>query len=191
MLVVSHDPQVAGVGLAHRAHLRGAAGNGCRAVPTLDEAFDALEGLVVNVEIKGFPTEPDADPERIVARGVVALLERRALYEHAIVSSFELDCIDAVHALDARVTTAWLTMSLPAATAFPIAAERGHTWVHPDRATMLGAGRGLDDARGRARSGCASTSGPSTIPTRSRARRRGCRRDHHERAGCRARSVLG
>jgi len=32
-------------------------------VATLEEAFDALAGLIVNVEIKCFPTEPDADPD--------------------------------------------------------------------------------------------------------------------------------
>jgi glycerophosphoryl diester phosphodiesterase len=137
-LVVSHDPAVAGAGLLIEctlAELRAAAPS----VPTLDEAFDALDGLLVNVEIKGFPTEPDADPGRIVARGVVAMLERRALREHVMVSSFELDCIDVVHALDERVTTAWLTMNLPASTSLPIAKQRGHAWVNPDRASMLGA----------------------------------------------------
>jgi glycerophosphoryl diester phosphodiesterase len=138
VLVVSHDPMVAGAGVLVEhsfAELRATAPS----VPTLAEAFDALEGLVVNVEIKGFPTEPDADPERIVARGVVELVDARDLRERVIVSSFELDCVDAVHGLDPRITTAWLTMSLPTATSLPIAVERGHTWVHPDRETMRGA----------------------------------------------------
>lgn len=138
VLVITHDPEVAGAGLLIErtfAELRASAPT----VPTLDEAFDALDGLVVNVEIKGFPTEPDADPERVVARGVVELVDRRAQHEHVIVSSFELDCVDAVRALDPRVTTAWLTMNLPTATSLPIAVERGHRWVHPDRETMRGA----------------------------------------------------
>jgi glycerophosphoryl diester phosphodiesterase len=137
-LVVSHDPRVAGAGvlIEHSlAELRAAAPS----VPTLDEAFDALDGMLVNVEIKGFPTEPDADPERLVARGVVDLVDRRALHDRVIVSSFELDCVDAVHALDGRVATAWLTMNLAPSTSLPIAVERGHAWVHPDRASMLGA----------------------------------------------------
>jgi glycerophosphoryl diester phosphodiesterase len=137
VLVISHDPAVEGAGLLIErsfADLRATAPS----VPTLAEAFDALEGLVVNVEIKGFPTEPDADPERVVARGVVELVEQRALHDRVIVSSFELDCIDAVRVLDPRVTTAWLTMALPASTSLPIAAERGHAWVNPDRETMRG-----------------------------------------------------
>jgi glycerophosphoryl diester phosphodiesterase len=105
-------------------------------VPTLAEAFDVLAGMIVNVEIKCFPMEPDADPERIVVRGVVELVAQRDLYEPVIVSSFDLDAVDAVRALDPRVVTAWLTAGLPPATTIPIVADRGHTWLNPDRATM-------------------------------------------------------
>lgn len=138
VLVLSHDPVVAGLGLLIEhtfAEVRAAVPS----VPTLEEAFDVLAGLVVNVEIKGFPTEPDADTERVVARGVVDLVDRRGLHDHVIVSSFELACIDAVREFDGRVTTGWLTMGLPSASALPIAAERGHEWLNPDRETMLGA----------------------------------------------------
>lgn len=138
VLVLSHDPVVAGLGLLIEhsfAEVRATVPS----VPTLDEAFDALAGLVVNVEIKGFPTEPDADTDRVVARGVVDLVDRRGLHERVIVSSFELACIDAVRAFDSRVPTAWLTMGLPTASAMPIAAERGHEWLNPDRETMRGA----------------------------------------------------
>jgi glycerophosphoryl diester phosphodiesterase len=138
VLVVSHDPAVDGLGLLVEhsfAHVRATVPR----VATLEEAFDALTGMIVNVEIKCFPTEPDADPERLVARGVVELIARRDLYEQVIVSSFELDAVDVVHGLDPRVTTAWLTSGLAPATTLPIAAARGHAWLHPDRATMSAA----------------------------------------------------
>src|SRR5947207_57083 len=131
VLVVSHDPVVEGFGLLVEhpfAALRAAVPR----VPTLDEAFDAITGLLVNVEIKCFPTEPDADPKRFVARGVVELVSQRALHEQVIVSSFELDAVDTVRALDERVVTAWLTSGLAPATTVPITAERGHAWLHPD-----------------------------------------------------------
>jgi glycerophosphoryl diester phosphodiesterase len=137
VLVVSHDPVVAGFGLLVERPFAALRAEAPR-VPTLAEAFDALAGLLVNVEIKCFPTEPDADPERVVARGVVAMVAERALYENVIVSSFELDAVDVVHTLDPRVVTAWLTMGLAAETTVPIAVDRGHRWVHPDRAQMLG-----------------------------------------------------
>jgi glycerophosphoryl diester phosphodiesterase len=138
VLVLSHDPVVEGFGLLFDhsfAELRAAVPS----VATLDEAFDVLAGLVVNVEIKCFPTEPDADPERHVARGVVDLVGRRGLYEQVIVSSFELDAIDAVRSLDERVVTAWLTSGLAPETTLPIVAGRGHAWLNPDRASMSGA----------------------------------------------------
>jgi glycerophosphoryl diester phosphodiesterase len=136
VLVVSHDPVVEGLGLLVE-HPFERVRSTVPQVATLEEAFDALADMIVNVEIKCFPTEPDADPERIVARGVVELVDRRGLHDDVIVSSFELDAIDVVHALDARVTTAWLTSRLAPATSVPIAVARGHAWVNPDRATML------------------------------------------------------
>jgi glycerophosphoryl diester phosphodiesterase len=135
VLVLSHDPVIAGYGLVVEhpfEHLRAERPQ----VPTLEEAFDALAGMIVNVEIKCFPIEPDADPERLVVRGVVEMVGRRDLYERVIVSSFELDAVDIVRALDARIVTGWLTSGLPTARAIPIAAARGHAWLNPDRATM-------------------------------------------------------
>src|ERR1700687_3544713 len=71
VLVLSHDPVIDGFGLLveHPFERRRAR---VPSVPTLEEAFDALAGMLVNVEIKCFPIEPDADPERLVVRGVVA-----------------------------------------------------------------------------------------------------------------------
>jgi glycerophosphoryl diester phosphodiesterase len=141
VLVVSHDPVVEGFGLLVE-HPFSALRAGAPRVPTLEEAIDLLTealDLVVNVEIKCFPTEPDADPERVVVRGVVDVIEQRDLYEQVVVSSFELDAIDAVRTLDARVVTAWLTSGLAPAMTAPIAAARGHAWLHPDRSSMSGA----------------------------------------------------
>jgi glycerophosphoryl diester phosphodiesterase len=135
VLVLSHDPVIAGYGLIVEhpfEHLRAALPQ----VPTLEEVFDALAGMIVNVEIKCFPIEPDADPERIVVRGVVEMIGRRDLYERVIVSSFELDAVDIVHSLDARIVTAWLTSGMVTDQSIPIAVARGHAWVNPDRKTM-------------------------------------------------------
>jgi glycerophosphoryl diester phosphodiesterase len=148
VLVLSHDPVIDGFGLLVEhpfERLRAAVPS----VPTLEEAFDALAGMLVNVEIKCFPIEPDADPERLVVRGVVAMIERRDLYEWVIASSFELEAIDLVRALDARIPTAWLTSRLASATTIPIVAARGHAWLNPDRATMTASttdGRAVDAA---------------------------------------------
>ena len=141
VIVVSHDPVIEGFGLllAHPfAKLRAEVPS----VPTLGEVLALLTGeldLLVNIEIRCFPTEPDADPERVVVRAVVEMVGRGDLYEKVIVSSFELDAIDVVRTLDARIPTAWLTSGLAPETTVPIAAARGHAWLHPDRSTMTGA----------------------------------------------------
>lgn len=138
VLVVNHDPEVAGVGLISLVsfeELRAAE----PAVATIEEALDALEGLVVNLEIKCLPWEPDADADATVARAVVALVEQRAMFDRAVVSSFDLATVDAVRALDTRVATGWLTMGLDTEVTLPIAQERGHPWLHPDAGTASAA----------------------------------------------------
>jgi glycerophosphoryl diester phosphodiesterase len=138
VLVLSHDSVITGFGLLVEhpfERLRAAVPS----VSTLEEAFDALAGMIVNVEIKCFPTEPDADPERVVVRGVVEMVARRDLFGRVIVSSFELAAVDIVRTIDARVATAWLTSGLAPATTIPIAAARGHAWLNPDRGSMTAA----------------------------------------------------
>src|SRR4051794_26258624 len=69
-LVVHHDPQVEGFGIIYEhdfATLRTARPD----VPTLAEALGACAGMIVNVEVKCLPWEPDADtPEHEVVRAV-------------------------------------------------------------------------------------------------------------------------
>ena len=48
-------------------------------IPTLAEALDACAGMIVNVEIKCLPWEPDADtPDRVVVRAVVDLVRAQS-----------------------------------------------------------------------------------------------------------------
>ena len=78
VLVVHHDPHVDGFGLIVEhpfAALRAAHPE----IPTLAEALDACAGMIVNVEIKCLPWEPDADtPDRAVVHAVVELLRAQA-----------------------------------------------------------------------------------------------------------------
>jgi glycerophosphoryl diester phosphodiesterase len=106
-------------------------------VPSLAEALDECAGLVVNVEIKNSPFEPDHDPDRTVADDVVALLRERGGRDRVLVSSFDLATIDRVLALDAGVPTAFLTFVDPVgAEAVVLAAERGHAAIHPHEGTV-------------------------------------------------------
>jgi len=136
VLVVHHDPALDGLGvLAERPfdELRRAA----PWIPTLAESLDVLDGVLVNVEVKCLPHEPDADPAHEVARAVVEEIHRRDLASHVIVSSFWLETVDAVRGLDREIATAWLTGGQAPAAAAPVAAAHGHGWLNPDTDSVL------------------------------------------------------
>ncbi len=137
VLVVHHDPEVAGVGvLAHAAFAE------VRRVvpwlPTLDEALSACAGMaMVNIEIKNLPHEPDYDTEEQVARAVVGRVDALGVAEQVVVSSFVFASLEQVHELEGGVETAWLTLpDLDPLAALDIAAERGCSGVHPERRSM-------------------------------------------------------
>src|SRR5262249_20251434 len=103
VLVVHHDPQIEGYG-----------GIGARPlselppwhpeVPTFGEALDACRGVIVNAEIKCLPWEPDSDVEdRKVVHAVADMLRSQA--EEAVVSSFDLGAIDAMHTYAPEIPT--------------------------------------------------------------------------------------
>lgn len=101
-------------------------------VPTLEAALDVLVGLVVNIEIKNIPVEPDFDPECVIAEQVVRLLHDRGRADRVVVSSFHLRTIDRVKALDDGIETGFLTLIEPtAAQSVALAADRGHDAIHP------------------------------------------------------------
>lgn len=104
---------------------------------TLAEALDVCDGMVVNVEIKNVPSDPDHDPECLLADAVVALLAERRGRDRVIVSSFGLPTIDRVHALAPDLPTGLLTFLDPIGPeAIELAAGRGHVAVHPHVATV-------------------------------------------------------
>jgi glycerophosphoryl diester phosphodiesterase len=131
-LVIRHDAAIEGFGVLRDrslAELRAAHPE----VPTLAEALDVLDGLLVNIEVKCLPTEPDADPDHEVAGAVAALVVARGLAASVVVSSFDLAAVDAVRSLAGSIPTAWLTVGVPVSDAAAVAAEHGHAWLHPDR----------------------------------------------------------
>ena len=102
-------------------------------VPTLAEALDACAGMLVNVEIKNLPGDPDHDPDERAAAAVVGLLADRGQRDQVVVSSFSVATVDAVHALDRGVETALLMLvGFDVLAGARVAADRGHRAVHPD-----------------------------------------------------------
>ena len=96
-LVVHHDPEIPGAGPVGDLRVRDLP----TAVPLLDEALDACQGMVVNVEIKS--DGGDALPRAVAA----ALGDRRA--DSVVVSSFDRGCLDAARSADPALRVAWLT----------------------------------------------------------------------------------
>ena len=106
-------------------------------VPTLAEALDTCAGLLVNVEIKNSPFDPDHDPARTLADDVVALLRARGGQDRVIVSSFDLATVDRVKELDGTVATGFLTFIDPLGPeSVQLAVDRGHDAVHPHEGTV-------------------------------------------------------
>jgi glycerophosphoryl diester phosphodiesterase len=101
-------------------------------VPTLDEAIDASTGMVVNIEVKSSPLDPDFDEDRWVAARVAERVGERAWHERVLVSSFDLMSIDRVHTIDDAIPTALLTLpGFDTQEAAATALEHGHRVLHP------------------------------------------------------------
>src|SRR6476646_5085030 len=127
-LVVHHDPHVEGFGLifgSDYATLRAARPD----IPTLVEALEECAGMIVNVEIKCLPWEPDPDtPDRAVVRAVLETVRATSPVTDIIISSFDLGSIDACRELAPDFVTGWLTSGQEVADAARITAEHGHAW---------------------------------------------------------------
>jgi glycerophosphoryl diester phosphodiesterase len=100
------------------------------AVPDLTAALDAITGLLVNIEIKNEPGEPDFDGTESVAESVVALLRKRGGTDRVLISSFHLPTIDRVRALDPSIETAWLVEAIRHDT-LDVLLAHGHHVLHP------------------------------------------------------------
>jgi glycerophosphoryl diester phosphodiesterase len=100
-------------------------------VPSLAEALDASAGMVVNIEIKNWPDDPDFDETEMVAAGVVDLVREKGWRDDVLISSFHLPTVDRVLELDAGLATAFLHIRIDGPTALAKAVEHGHGALHP------------------------------------------------------------
>jgi glycerophosphoryl diester phosphodiesterase len=101
-------------------------------VPTLDQAIDACAGMIVNIEVKSSPLDPDFDENRWVAATVAERVGERAWHDRVLVSSFDLMSIDRVHTIDDAIPTALLTLpGFDTHEAAATALAHGHRVLHP------------------------------------------------------------
>ena len=130
-LFVHHDATVAGLGpiIAHtaaelRRHRPG--------IATFAEAMAACEGLIVNVEIKNSPMDPDFDPDDGVTTGVISWLKENGWTDRVIVSSFNPATVDRARRLGEGVATGQLIdPGADARQQLLVAHQRGHQALLP------------------------------------------------------------
>ena len=77
-------------------------------VPSLLAALEACEGLIVNIEIKNMPGEPDFDPTNAVSDAVAEVVTRLGYENSVLISSFNLSAVDAFHRRVPKASTGWL-----------------------------------------------------------------------------------
>lgn len=101
-------------------------------VPSLAEALEACEGLIVNIELKNMPGEPDFDPANSVADRVVKIVKQLGFEANVLVSSFNLSSIERVHQLEPSIQTAWLLFDVGTIDdQIAQARDRGHVAINP------------------------------------------------------------
>lgn len=116
-LVVHHDAEVPGAGLVAR-HPLAALRRARPDLATLEEALEACAGLLVDVEVKHLPGEPDFDPAHGPVRAVAAVLAGWTAGPVAL-TSFDPGALAA-----ARDVTGALALGLVSAGAAPAAIAR-------------------------------------------------------------------
>ena len=94
-LAVHHDPVIEGAGPVHELATRDLPGH----VPLLAEALEACVGMLVNIEIKNFPTEASFDPTDRASSLVVGVVEDLRRSESVVLSSFWSGALAAVRSL--------------------------------------------------------------------------------------------
>ena len=78
------------------------------AVPTLAEAFEACEGMGVNVEVKHLPGDPDHADVHLVCDAVAGLSAAYRPPEQLLISSFDIAAVDMIRDTDSGLPTGWI-----------------------------------------------------------------------------------
>ena len=135
-IVLSHDPEIRGFGvIAEHSHdeLR----EKQPGIITLDQAAEVLGDLIINVEIKNDPNEPDFDPEHQMADRLASWVAAGDRYGRVAVTSFNPDTVARVRFVDGDIVTGQLLYrNADLSVAIPEAAANGHDLVAPHKRLM-------------------------------------------------------
>lgn len=100
-------------------------------VPDLDVALGACAGAWVNLEIKNTSSDPDFDPDRLLATATIDLLSTFPDGpERWLISSFDPGTIDRIRAIGSPIRTALLLFTITDQ-ALASAVASGHHALHP------------------------------------------------------------
>ena len=128
-VVLSHDASIPGFGtLVDRpfADLRAS----FPLIPTLDEMLPETEDLILNIEIKNFPRDPDFDPEHLMAATIADWVEANGLESRVLISSFNPATVQRVKELAPNVPTGLLLEhGIVISEKLRDAADVGHEWL--------------------------------------------------------------
>lgn len=129
VLVVHHDAHLGD----DRALVELVASELPPAVPTLAEALEACEGAAVNIEIKNDPADPDFDERSMISVAVAGMATAYRPYDELLVSSFNVDAVNRIRALDPSIPTAVVVGADLLAPELWIerCVHHGHVAVHP------------------------------------------------------------
>ena len=101
-------------------------------IPNLAEALEACEAISVNIEIKNLPNDPDYDEDHLVADAVAGLVQAYLGPERALITSFNIDAVDRIRAVDPSIPCGWLLYEMTdPASAIDRAVAHEMTTIHP------------------------------------------------------------
>lgn len=81
-------------------------------IPNLAEALEACGETSVNIEIKNLPNDPDYDEDHLVADAVAGLVQAYLGPERALITSFNIDAVDRIRAVDPSIPCGWLLFQM-------------------------------------------------------------------------------
>lgn len=98
----------------------------------LAEALDLCTGLIVNIEIKNYPSDPSYDPSEQISDQVLQLLDSRGNSDRVLISCFGIDSLDRIKTRRPDLETAHLVLSRrPAKEVMKTCVDHGHRVIHP------------------------------------------------------------
>lgn len=81
-------------------------------IPNLAEALEACGDTSVNIEIKNLPNDPDYDEDHLVADAVAGLVQAYLGPQRALITSFNIDAVDRIRAVDPSIPCGWLLFEM-------------------------------------------------------------------------------